>query len=101
MSFTSAYGQISPKLEDDFSDSELIEILPENDEDPVFIGNKKTKVFHRPDCFCVKQIRTSNKVGLDLDLKDEKDRVYRACCKCFPNSAEVESLEEQANLEDF
>lgn len=100
MSFTCNYGQVSPNT-DDFTDEFLNEILPVKSDEPVFIGNKKTHIFHKKDCYCVKQIRTENKVPLDLDLKDNKDRVYRACCKCFPNPEVVENLENQSQLEDY
>jgi hypothetical protein len=104
MSFTCNYGVISPEIDEDFSDELLEKNLPKNDADsdePVFIGNSRTKVFHQKDCYCVKQIRSDHQEALDLDLKDSKGKVYRACCKCFPRPEVVEKLEEQTNLGDY
>jgi argonaute-like protein implicated in RNA metabolism and viral defense len=92
---------MSPNIDEDFTDKQLEELLPTNPDEPVFIGNSRTKVFHKKGCYCVKQIRSDHQVGLDLDLKDEKGRVYRACCKCFDDPEVVENIENQSQLEDY
>ena len=102
MSHTCNYGVTSPRVDDDFTDEQVEKLLDKKDDEPVFIGNKKTGVFHQRDCYCVKEILLENKVGLDFDLKDSRGKVYRACCKCFPRPEEVEKLEEaQQSLEDY
>ena len=54
--------------------------------DVKFVGNKKTKVYHMKDCYCVKQITLDNICNVSSDCLDEDENSYRACGKCFKHN---------------
>ena len=47
------------------------------------IGNEHSKVFHKPECYCVPYISRIHRTKIDDDFRDEKGKQYRACGKCF------------------
>lgn len=53
--------------------------------DSTKIGNKKSKVYHSPQCYCVAIMREDNKVHLDHGFNDKKGKHYRPCSKCKPD----------------
>lgn len=51
---------------------------------PIYIGNKNTKKFHRPDCPSVSQMEEKNRVKLNCTRDEAVDEGYVACARCLP-----------------
>ena len=49
-----------------------------------YIGNKKSKKFHKPSCSSVKQMNESNKVYLNCTREEAIAKGYDPCGRCHP-----------------
>ena len=49
-----------------------------------YIGNKKSKKFHKPSCSSVKQMNESNKVYFDCTREEVIAKGYDPCGRCHP-----------------
>lgn len=64
----------------------------------LIIGNKKTKIYHKTNCYHVKkEMNSSNMVELDSNFKDSKGNNYRPCGHCKPYSKWFDARVEMAN----
>lgn len=63
----------------------MIKIMDDIINDDYFhlIGNKKSKIYHIDNCYCLKLIKQSNRVDVDDDHLDDDGNHYRACGKCL------------------
>lgn len=88
MSHQCTYGDLDHH--DDFLSVDHTPSLSEKKEEiinekglPTYWGNRRHKVYHDRNCYCVSQIDAHNLVGLDETCIDEDDRLYRACGHCL------------------
>ena len=94
MSSQTTYGMLDH--EDDFLAVDHEPTISEKQDEiideqgvPVFWGNKRHKVYHDKECYCVRAITPSNLVGLDESCIDEDGRLYRACGHCLASGNTV------------
>ncbi|NOZ20087.1 MAG: hypothetical protein GXP25_03255 [Planctomycetes bacterium] len=50
--------------------------------DAKFIGNKTSKIYHKPDCAAVKKMKEENKVAF-ASVEEAKKANYRPCKRCI------------------
>ena len=50
--------------------------------DAKFIGNKNSKIYHKPDCAAVKKMKDENKVAFASEEEAKKAK-FRPCKKCI------------------
>ena len=91
MSHQCTYGDLDHH--DDFLAVDKTSSLNEKKEEiietegvPTYWANKRHKVYHDRNCYCVKQIDAHNLIGLDENCIDHDGRLYRACGHCLGTS---------------
>lgn len=49
----------------------------------MYVGNRKTRVYHHKTCYCINQILFDNQTKVNNELVDEDGVIYHACTKCL------------------
>lgn len=67
--------------------------------DAKFVGSKKTKTYHTPDCAAAKKIKEDNKVFFESEEEAQKAE-FKACKKCVGAEKKEPEKAGEAKTED-